>query len=431
MPAGLARAAAGGWLGHAAAAAAAASSPVVKAAGPARTARAAGKQPAAVACADTDPPLPTPDGGGGGGSGSGSGGASSSSSPRAVLAKGGALFSPPPYTAHDPDPDPAPTQPAARSKWAECAELPRRLRLRGGRATSGVCTQLCLRTTRVCAEQLRQWRRVCGRLWLSYLAGAALGLLFPLLSSQLQAVREVPADAMAGRYFLLQLNASLAQLATLLSLVVFASAMQLGCDTFGADERAAWAREARSGASPLAYYIGRAVALLPLHLAQAYALLLPLYALLEPGCGFGALLAPLLALQLAGGGAGELLALAVGDGAHSAGLVLLLGCGLLAGTYPPLPELAASVEMVSRGSPCRWAVDWLLLVVYSPLGARGSVLGESAAELMGALRYGALCSPDEPFARCAGVREAALGLGAIALLARVLALGALQLRRAE
>lgn len=142
--------------------------------------------------------------------------------------------------------------------------------------------------------------------------------------------------------------------------------------------------------------------------------------MLQLSVPFGELLLPLCALALAAEGLGALLAHVAGPSAQPVCAMLAMVAALLSGTYPPLSDLPAPLELASRGSPCRWMVDWLLLLVYSPLGARGGVLGETAAQLMETFRFRALCAPDEPLASCAGVRGAALGLGAIALLTRLL-----------
>lgn len=148
--------------------------------------------------------------------------------------------------------------------------------------------------------------------------------------------------------------------------------------------------------------------------------------MLLPRAGFGALLLPLGALAVAAEGIGLLIAHLAGTSARPACALLAGAAALLAGVYPPLAALPAPLELASRCSPCRWLVDWLLLLLYSPLGASGGVLGDTAGQLVETFRGGALCPPGEPLASCAGVRHAALGLGAVAVLARLLACLALQ-----
>ena len=375
-----------------------------------------------------------------------------------------ALSTPPPYECAEARERGAMAGKAARG----CAEpspshsrraVPLRLRRSAGRATAGAWAQLRAQCARTRALRVRGWRGTCGRLWLSFSTGLALGGLFLNAGAQLRAVRGVDASSMAGRYFLLQLNASLSQLATLLALALAASSMQArahrapkaprgrrartplcahrrctacvrarararaqaSIEAYGADEIAAFARERAGGASPLAFLIARTAAALGASIALGYALLLPLHALLEPLAPFEELLLPLCALALAADGCGLLLALVARRSAQPAGALLAAGAALLAGTFPPLSQLPPAIGLLSRGSPCRWTVDWLLLLIYSPIGARGGVLGDAASQLMATFRYGTLCDMTGPLATCAGVRHAALGLGAIALVTRVLA----------
>lgn len=105
---------------------------------------------------------------------------------------------------------------------------PLQLRLRAGRPTAGLCAQLRVQGRAAAAAQLRGWRATCVRFWSAFLTGLALCALYPKLGAQLAAVAEAEAGSMPERLCLIQLNASLSQLAALLGLTVLSAGARVG-----------------------------------------------------------------------------------------------------------------------------------------------------------------------------------------------------------
>jgi len=155
-----------------------------------------------------------------------------------------------------------------------------------------------------------------------------------------------------------------AQALTLSLLAMAIISIQVSLNLFGAERPVFW-RESRHF-SIFAYTLGKNLAFLPLTIAYPFFFLLFFYQLLRPYAPFQAFYAVFLLVEWAGEGIGQLISLQLNSSRQLAGGIAALIFTVLTGSFPLLSGLGVAFEVISYTSFCRWGMQALLSIEFTP-----------------------------------------------------------------
>jgi hypothetical protein len=155
-----------------------------------------------------------------------------------------------------------------------------------------------------------------------------------------------------------------AQALTLSLLAMAIVSIQVSLNLFGAERPVFW-RESRHF-SIAAYTLGKNLAFLPLTLAYPFFFLLFFFQLLRPYAPFHAFYVVFLLVEWAGEGVGQLISLQLNASRQLAGGIAALIFTVLTGSFPLLSSLGLGFEIISYTSFCRWGMQALLSLEFTP-----------------------------------------------------------------
>jgi len=154
------------------------------------------------------------------------------------------------------------------------------------------------------------------------------------------------------------------QALTLCLLAMAIISIQVSLNLFGAERPVFW-RESRHF-SIIAYLLGKNLAFLPLTLAYPFFFLLFFYQLLRPYAPFQAFYAVFVLVEWAGEGIGQLISLQLNSARQLAGGIAALIFTVLTGSFPLLSGMGVTFEVISYASFCRWGMQALLSLEFTP-----------------------------------------------------------------